>query len=496
MGSHCNIAARTNHPDVLLKELEGVALVINTLGNSKDEVALLKAQIETTINGDMTIRPSCPCRRTIAPLSSNKVCEYCKEKVSSSTEKEIKPIIFLRRPKGITHLLLPIFTMYFSVAFNHPKFDTFRYLTDPNFKANDQRLMFSKEVIECNIPRGWNNFANNVEAIMLTLQSNVKKFSTCEKVADTIEVFRRYKDLICCRSICFTSNSLFIIEENGTGRWVDAKNIVLHNSISGFSGVDLLATVAERERCLSMNYSILLAHMNALVKKNFKGRNGYFRAGLVAGKGVYICRAVAAGITDPLKYDEVVLPWGIAIAMLRTHIVSKLMRSDPTMTLCEKHNFIRESINTPNEKMRLILTSLLKSANKGRGIGILVQRFPSLQTGSFIMMWFRNFGTNPRDNAAKFPLPSTKSLNADFDGDSFHISLLPTQTLVEGFKTMQYHTNILDPLHPKRLNENVSLTNETYTNCISRNDYYTVNPKEVNDDNEELYARFGVEYAM
>ena len=492
MGTYCEISNGYNHQDAIRERLGSSILLLNELGNSQDEIDALNMQIATTLNGDMTIRPSCVCRKTVAPLSSNVVCDVCNTKVTNSTDKEIEPIIFLKSPKGIDNLLLPIFVMYFVQAFNYTKFDTFKYLTDPKFKIKDKNNVFVADILACKIPRGWNYFINNTLEIMETLAENVDKLKKSQKVADTIQVFKDNQNDILCDSICFTSNSLFIIERNGTGAWLDSKNVILHNSISGFAGIDLMPTLVDRQRCLSVNYSLLITHMLELMRKNFKGRNGYFRASLVAAKGIYIGRAVAAGITDPLKYDEIELPWGILIAMLRTHIVSVLLRTDPQMTYCDKLNFVRESINVPNAKMKNIISELLNNANGGKGLAVIVQRFPSLQTGSFMLMYCKNHGSNPRDNAIKFPLPSTRSSNLDFDGDSTHVSLLVTCDLADGFRNMEYHTNCLDPLMPKKLNNNVALTNETYTNVISRNDYYNAHQSEDVDDVNEIYDMFGI----
>lgn len=452
-----------NHPDTIVSQCN--PLFINYLTKSKEDKEILTRHIHTTLNGDMSIKPTCNCRFTVDHIALTKtgsVCPKCGTPVCTNVDREILPTLFLKCPEGIDTLLLPNFVQHFRDAFGSNRFDVLSWLVNTNYHkySNDNKeyLILKNAGIE----RGWNYFTANIERIMVLLLKESDNLRSRSTTHDTLASYRKFKKQIHTQHIYFPSSVLFVIEATAVGNYLDFIFAMLKDVVLSMAGVDTVESVARKENILGRNMIELGSFYAKYFMKTYGSKPGLLRTALMSAKGVYVLRAVVTGTTNPHNYDKLELPWSGGITMLRTHIVSVLLRRK--MKLNDIMQWIHERVHRYCPDMDNILQTLVSNAGP-EGLPCTLQRFPSLTTGSFVMMFADRIKPDPSDWSISMPLLAVVSFNMDFDGDSAHCSLLNDKLMRKYFAPLEYHNNILDPLKPRSINGNLSLTNPVVSNA-------------------------------
>ena len=462
MGIHIR-TVRQLHPDKIIHECS--PLFINKLTNTMEDKEILNRHIHTTLNGDMSVKPTCNCRATVDHIALTKidtVCPKCGTPVCTNVNREILPTLFLQCPEGIKTLLLPRFVQHFRDSFGTTRFDTLEWLVNPNYRKFVKNDPILRILTNAGIQRGWNYFTDNIERIMRLLMTESATMRGKQCTHDTLATYVQDKKLIHVQNIYFISSVLFVIEATAVGSYLDFGFTTLKDVIMGMAGVDLVESPQRRENIIGRNMSALGAFYSKYFLKTYGSKPGLLRTALMSAKGVYVLRAVVTGITKPHAYDSLELPWSGAIQMLRTHIVSKLLKRG--MLLNNALRWIQQRSHRYCPDMEALLNDLVAKAGP-KGLPCTLQRFPSLTTGSFLKLYCGKIKTDPTDWTVGVPLLIVRSLNMDFDGDSSHVSLLNDRLMSDCFEPLEYHHNVLDPLKPRNMNDNLSLTNPVVSNC-------------------------------
>lgn len=476
------------HPDKVVGDC--TPLFINTLTNTKEDKELLNSHIHTTLNGDMSVKPTCNCRFTsdhIALTETGAVCPKCGTPVCTNVNREILPTLFLKCPEGINTLLLPNFVQHFRDAFGTTKFDALSWLVNTNYRKFLKTDPTLKILVEAGIERGWNYFTNNIERIMVLLITESSNLKNKQTTHDTLAEYRKYKKQIHTQHLYFPSSVLFVIEATAVGNYLDFIFVVLKDVVLGMTGVDLVEPLQRRENIIGRNLIELGSFYSNYFIKTYGSKPGLLRTALMSAKGIYVLRAVVVGITRPHKYHSIELPWSGAIMMLRTHIVSVLLRR--RMKLNDILAWIQARVHTYCEDMENILNTLVANAGPD-GLPCTLQRFPSLTTGSFVKVYCDRIKINPRDWCIGVPLLIVRGFNMDFDGDSGHVSLLNDQLMSDFFEPLEYHYNLLDPLKPRSINGNMSLTNPIVSNACDWVEKADILNEPTAEENAQMAADF------
>jgi hypothetical protein len=385
------------------------AIIINKLKN-KDERELMSANIARSIKSNFDIRPTCRCGslQEYISLGTDTKCPICNSPVSQDNS-ELKPILFFRAPPDIDTLLLPVFLTMFKNSFHSKGFCVARWLVDRAYDKREPTI--TNPLIEAGIERGWNYFTNNLEMIMgvlLTVPSIRVKITTNAK--DTLQYYRENKDLIHTKHIAFPSSILTIVEDTAVGKYLDFNFSTLIDVGKSLMGVDFKRSREIRENIIGRNMIAMCDFYTTYFKTVFQGKKGLFRTGLMSAKGAHVMRTVITGITEPHRYDEIHVSWTPFIHMMSTHIVSKLLRRD--YTLSEAHRFIQVCSSKYDTEMHEILKELIREAGP-KGIPVSMQRFPSLTTGSMLLVYITEVLIHPGTYVSRISLLICPSLNAD-----------------------------------------------------------------------------------
>jgi hypothetical protein len=414
-----NITTVTNlHPDVLVNETQ--PFFINNLTNSKEDREKLNAHVHTTLTGDMSVKPSCTCRYTvdhIALAPTGSVCPKCGTPVCTNVERELLPTLFLKCPEGINTLLLPNFLLFFRNAFGVQQFDTLSWLCNTNYRKYPTNNPIYKILVKAGVQRGWNNFTANIEPIMRLLLNESATVKAKQVAHDCLGVYLKHKDSIHCQNLYFPSSVLFVIEATAVGNYLDFIFALLKDVVLSLTGVDLVKTQHKRENIIGRNLIKLCEFFAKYLFKTYGGKPGILRTGLMSAKGIYVMRAVVTGITDSRGYggnklndDEIHLPWSGSIMMLRTHIVSKLLRRK--MLLNDILKWIHDRVHHYCPDMESILNELVNEAGP-EGLPCTMQRFPSLTTGSFMKVYATRIKPDPKDWTIGVSLLMVRPYNMD-----------------------------------------------------------------------------------
>jgi len=475
------------HPDTVdLKDSS--KLFINELTNSLEDRERLETFLMTEHQGDMDVVPTCHCKLTKADISSTMgtICPSCGDEVSLRSDKKVEPILYVHKPKGITSLITPnVWYMIRDLAAKGT-FNTLLYMTDPTYrdKANPE---YMDELNSLKFERSYNYFIENIE-YMIGLILKLKHVRKKEGAKTIMKFCRTYKNDFMVSNLYTMNKSLVIVESNSTGKYMFPALGTMQNSVKGMVGIDVSSIpVSERENRTARFIDKLATFYYTYTKTMFSKKKGLWKKHVFNVKGVHTYRSVIVSIAGPQIYNQVTIPWTIAVKLMETYIISKLIRRG--YTIGEAKEYHHNHLHVYSDKMYSILKELISDRPDGR-IYLLTQRFPTLSTASMIRVWFNDVITNPAVHAIGYPLLIVAGPNADYDGDEMHNTLLYDQSMVDSMEGLEYHYNIIDRTSYRSLSSNLTIPTPALINFSSWYEDSNLLQSTVEEDNNmfDLYG--------
>lgn len=120
-------------------------------------------------------------------------------------------------------------------------------------------------------------------------------------------------------------------------------------------------------------------------------------------------RAVIVSITEPHDHDELYIPWGVALGLLKLHLVNKLFKRGYNYN--DALSLIYGHIHKYNELISTLLDEILNES-PDKSIYVLFNRNPSLMMGSVQLMRITKIKRNPNDTTIAFSILSIVPPNA------------------------------------------------------------------------------------
>ena len=188
-------------------------------------------------------------------------------------------------------------------------------------------------------------------------------------------------------------------------------------------------------------YKVYIAYIQDIIDRRMSKKRSLLRAQILGVRFHWSFRAVITPICESHDYDELVIPWCIAVNTLKAHIIAKLHRKHKLtmMAAVEKH---ARAVLCFDPLIHQVITELIREyppSPAGRtGIPVLFNRNPSLKRGSIQMQYVRQVKTDVDDVTIGISTMVIAAMNADFDGDSLNgLMILETEA-----------ANALEILHP------------------------------------------------
>lgn len=468
--------------DKVFRTLEKPPIIINDLQTStEEEKEDLNNKIYTLHkSGVMDTVAKCECGALSGDYNLGLKCHICNTEVISPIYQDLEPILWVRAPEGVHKLVNPHVWYILNKAFTISNFSLIRWICETTYSPGREFKEISA-LESLGVKRGYNYFIENFDWIINTL-SELKTFAKGPK-RDNIELvlrmLRENPDCIFCQYLPLPNKVLMVIEDTNVGRYVDNVYFGIIDAIQMIASIDTIRTHSKKRkekhtaalttitdiigndesqlinlsdnnldaspeflidnsnikkkenRIVKMLHALSTFYSN-YYKNNLGSKSGLIRKHIFSSRANFSCRAVITSITAPHEYDELYLPWTLAIGVLRYHILNKLTK--PGFRANEGVAFINRYARVYHPYLDKILQELIDEAvhvnpQTGRpqvGIPITLCRNPSQGRGSILKLRITHIRKNTEILTFGLSILSVVSLNADFNS-TFNTWQGPTQ---------------------------------------------------------------------
>ena len=252
--------------------------------------------------------------------------------------------------------------------------------------------------------------------------------------------FGLYKDLIRKKDSIFSSSvpvysavlrQVFITDEDVSYSKIDR----YYNSL--FGNVSRLNECLDEVNLLNVmkiNQNLYRAqtNLNNAFEEIFKGltnRDGLIRRQILGGRINFSARTVIVP-NAKLKAYQIELPYVAFVEMFKKQIINVLVRMQGC-SYSEARNQWQRGYKAFDKKIYGVIKYILK--NSKTPVKILLNRNPTINFGSFMVMDIKKVKKEYTDLSTGLPIASLQSLNADFDGDVLNIIELVSEEFKKEF---------------------------------------------------------------
>lgn len=330
------------------------------------------------------------------------------------------------------------------------------------FDLLDTNVPFPKDVDKEYVSeQGFSYFYENFDRIMYYFLNVFKK--TAEK--DTTEGIRylldRHRDTIFTRYIPVRSSILHPITvsdglSSNRQKYVDINTQYVLSAANALSYLDhsprRRGNLMVAETAAFGAYMDMFAYRQDVASNHISVKSAIARQHVMGSRLHETFRGVISPITTPHDSDELHVPWKIMVNTLSVPIMGRLCARGKTFG--EAYNQYYFALSRIDEEIKEIMLQLMDEC-PFEGIPCLLNRNPTLQIGSIMLLFIKKIKFDIHDETIGYPSILCKRPNADFDGD--HMNGL---VLLHGWREVKKFMSI----HPSNLyisRNRISLTPET-----------------------------------
>lgn len=412
--------------------------------------------IYTTYSGDLLSNlPSCECGEIVGGYNVGVVCGSCGTEVRSHVERDLEPIVWIRRPKGVDGLINPIVWMMLKKRFTRSGYEIIRWICDTNYAPPVRKPQVVYRLEELNCPRGLNNFVNKFDEIMALLM-DLKEYRKSEEHLELMTAIRNQRDCVFSDHLPLPNRALLVIEESNVGTYVDPIITGAVDAIRMMAGIDSSLTshtVRVKENRTVKTISQLAEFYEGLYKTTLAKKQGIFRKHVFGSRSHFSFRAVISSLTDAHDYEEIQIPWGIGLSVFRIHLMNKLIRRGYTPN--EGIAFLNKHASIYNEDLDQLFQELIAECPY-KGIPCIMQRNPSLERGSAQLVYVTQVKSVVEIPTVSISILDVKGLNADFDGDQLNFTPCLDNYTTEELRALAPHKSTFGLDQPKKVSSNLA----------------------------------------
>lgn len=404
--------------------------------------------------------PACSCTKIVGEFNVGVICEECGTPVVSAMEQNLEPLVWMRAPHGVKGLINPMVWTMLTKRFMSQGFDVIRWMCDANFTPTVQFPRVLPKIQDMGIQRGLNFFIDNFDKIMDALFA-MREYRPKKGQEDALpQLLRENRDCIFPQYMPVPNRSLLVIEKTNVGIYADPIVTGVVDAIRTMVGIDTdLCTYSVRTK---ENRTARTINQLATF---YDGAGGIYRSFLATKEGVcrkhlygtrahWSFRAVISSLTGRHRYDELRVPWGIGIELMRVHLMNKLLRMD--FTANEASAFLYQHAEKFHPMINELFKTLIREAGP-KGIHVIFTRNPTLARGSCQGMYISQFKEDVNDPTIGLPILAVTGFNADFDGDQMSGMMSLDKQTEEALEALAPHKSAFDLDKPKELSRNLSM---------------------------------------
>lgn len=457
--------------DKEIQELRRPPIILNEI--MPEEYQLIDPVRELTITeyeGDVIdTLPSCECGLThgryntsTAPDVPNTVCPHCETEVMSPIDRGFESNVWIKAPTGVRAFMRINALDMLIRAFKQNDFSAIEWLCNTRYEPKNKNSVIYERFKKLNIPRGYNHFVDNFDAILETLMT-APVFKPDAKRTEVYQFMKTFRHLLFSQFLPLPSRRSIITELSNKTRFcaVGYVNVVdAARAIYGLVGKDEPKYQATREQNTFKALMMLVSYREYVDKTILGSKPGWYRKQIFGSRTGPTYRAVVTSLSGAHDYEEMHMPWSMGVTLYHTHLLGMLLRDG--LTLNDAERFILDCVGHYDPYMHMLLEDLIEKSpfetlQGKRGLPQLLGRNPTLNLRSVQNLFVTKFKTDPHDNTIGLSLLVLKAPNCDFDGDQLNGMPILSREDFKYVRKLAPHTGIMDLNRAPMLNSNMEL---------------------------------------
>ena len=399
--------------DQEFRNLPEAPVIINDLKYifEKDKNAVQEL-IYTKFTSDMfSLLPSCDCGERKGVYSVGVICPKCNTKVKSAVLSDIQPLLWFRKPNGVSKLINGMVLTMLRKRFIKSGYDIIQWIMDTTYRSTSPQPAIVAKIVAMGVNRGYNNFVENFDDIMNKLFS-LREFKSKTKNDYLYELLLSSRNVLFSDYIPLPNRTMFIVDKTDLGIYVDP------NIMKAIDAIEMLISIDkdyhdQNSRVKENRTAKALVKLGDFYEKYERtavaGHNGVFRKHVFGSRTNFSFRAVISSITDAHSYDEIHVPWGIGLAAFKYHLTNKLQKMG--MDINSSEGLINGNIGKYHPLLDRLLEELIEEA-PDKALTVIFQRNPSLLPASAQRVRITKFKKDPLDLTIGLSILIVRGYNA------------------------------------------------------------------------------------
>lgn len=427
----------------------------------------LNQRLYNKYEGDsLNVLPSCDCGELQGGYNVGITCTICNTVCMPNMDKPLESMIWFQAPPGVRALINPAAWIILAKAMTTSGFNLLEWFCNPLYKAPNRptnQLALCLRKLETymersSISRGLNSFYDNFDQLMTFAFGLKYLIKTGGPRRDDLQRWiDQNRNKLFSQYLPMPSKVGFVVESTGAGIFVD-KTITLAidalRTIISIENSTMPLSSAKKQLRVVQSIAKLAEYYTSFINDSLGKKPGIFRRHVFGGRTHFSARAVITSISDNHAYDELHIPWSLALQLLRVHLVNKLLKRGYTPVQLE-YMFVEFALRY-HPVFDELFQELIREAPR-KGIPVTFGRNPTLARGSIQLFFVTKVKTDPTDNTIGISVMCLKGPNADFDGDEMNLMLVLDETMYQRLSRLAPHLYALDLGEPRRISSNLQL---------------------------------------
>jgi len=375
--------------------------------------------------------PHCKCKYLKGEFRLGRICKICSSPVLHTTEREVKPALWIPLPENINGFVHPLLINWLIICLAK-KQKLVQWMLDPSYKLGKVIGAMQPIVEYYPFKRGINGFIENFDAIMdyVFLNKHGQRqsiYETSSSTRDLFEAIKLNRGILFPRVLSVPSQLIMVTERSGGTRYVDAALIEMIDAVRTM-GLSLSSKITQlylKEAKVARALVQMALFHKKYINEWLGKKKGLGRKHMATGRLHFSARAVItsiAGIHDCRKLE---LPWGVGVKLLELHITARLLERN--MTPIAIGALINGHVHTYHPLLDEIMSDIVGKQDikldDGHplykkvltGLHAIFGRNPTMERGSAQYFEIGKIKTKVTDWSIGLPIPRVKAYNADFD---------------------------------------------------------------------------------
>lgn len=361
--------------------------------------------------------PRCNCPNTANPIigadRQGEYCPNCNTKVTARFDDELESILWVRAPEGVEPFINPRIWHDIKATLGNRRVDILSWLTNTAYKPkNGGKPEILTKLEELGIKRGYNNFVRNFDTY-IGLISEMKEFKRKPRMRSLLKFIDNHRSKLLTRYLPCPNRALFVVEPTNVEKtYMDLIGIGAIDAITLMTSIDVPGqTVAlhARENRTSKYLTNMGIYQENYLRKNIAKKGGTYRKHIVSSRMAPSFRAVISSITDPHDFEQIIIPWAIAMTIFQPHLENIFLKNG--LTANEILEIFNKYINKYDERLYQIMRKILYDYTD-KGFPTLWNRNPTLGRSSILMLFIGDIKKDVGDPTVSMSIGVVTFFNA------------------------------------------------------------------------------------